>query len=228
MPVQENERYGKLITQKIIGKTKNRNKLWQCKCDCGNIINVPSGSLTTGNTKSCGCLHTESIRKSGEKLRLLNEYDLSSDYGIGYTSKGEPFYFDLEDYDKIKNYTWRYNPDGYLISLPFGELIRMHMLVMNSDGSHDVDHINHIKYDNRKDNLRICERYQNITHSKTRKDNTSGRKGVYWDKARYKWMAVLTYNKRVYHLGRFDTFEEAVEARKLAESEYHKEFACNL
>ena len=39
-----------------------------------------------------------------------NIYDLSNEYGIGYTSNTkEPFYFDLEDYDKVKEYCWSAN-----------------------------------------------------------------------------------------------------------------------
>lgn len=100
----------------------------------------------------------------------------------------------------------------------------MHILVMNSDGEHRVDHINHKTYDNRKSNLRIIEHYQNITYSKTYRNNTSGRKGVYWDKNRNKWMSTITYNKKTIHLGRFEKFEDAKEARIKAENEIHKEF----
>ena len=39
-----------------------------------------------------------------ETFKKYNTYDLSGEYGIGYTSKGEEFYFDLDDYDKIKDY----------------------------------------------------------------------------------------------------------------------------
>lgn len=36
----------------------------------------------------------------------LNKYDLTNNYGIDYTSKGDEFYFDMDDYEKIKNFTW--------------------------------------------------------------------------------------------------------------------------
>ena len=36
----------------------------------------------------------------------LNKYDLTNNYGIGYTSKGDEFYFDMDDYERIKNFTW--------------------------------------------------------------------------------------------------------------------------
>lgn len=164
----------------------------------------------------------------GQKLRTLNIYDLSGEYGVGYTSKNQPFYFDLEDYNLIKDYTWLYNEDNYVITIVNGKIIRMHMLIMDSNGTKDVDHRNHTTWDNQKHNLRICEHFENIIHSKTYSNNTSGRKGVYWDKSRDKWMASITYNKITKNLGRFDLFEDAVDARELAEIQYHKDFICDL
>ena len=48
-----------------------------------------------------------------------NKYDLSGEYGIVYTSNGEEYWFDKEDYDKIKDYYWRKDPHGYLRSQIF-------------------------------------------------------------------------------------------------------------
>lgn len=50
-----NQKFGKLL---VINKTTNRKRaqvVWQCLCDCGEYINVPTGALQSGNTKSCGC-----------------------------------------------------------------------------------------------------------------------------------------------------------------------------
>ena len=46
------------------------------------------------------------INRCKELFSKTNKYDLSGEYGIGYDSNGQKFYFDLEDYDKIKNYCW--------------------------------------------------------------------------------------------------------------------------
>jgi hypothetical protein len=224
--VEANKKYGKLTTLYKNGRSKNRNIIWHCRCDCGKELDVPSGSLTTGNTRSCGCLLKETARKNGIKSRKLNKYDLSGDYGIGYTTNGEPFYFDKEDYELIKNYTWSYNPEKYVQSSPFGKILKMHILIMSPPKGKVVDHINHITFDNRKVNLRVCERYQNSINTLTYKNNTSGRKGVYWDKARNKWMVCITANKKTYNLGRYDDFDEAVRVREEAEEKYHKEFRC--
>lgn len=41
------------------------------------------------------------INIENHNCKIFNKYDLSGEYGIGYTSKGEEFYFDLEDYKKM-------------------------------------------------------------------------------------------------------------------------------
>lgn len=225
--INENDRFGKLIALYPTDKRQDRCIVWHCKCDCGNEIDVKSTSLTSGNTKSCGCLSRETSRRNGINTRKRNEYDLSGEYGIGLTSKKEKFYFDIEYYDKIKDYTWSKNPEGYVISTPFGQILRMHILIMNPSKGHDIDHINHDVADNRKANLRECEHYQNIIATKTYSNNTSGRKGVYYDKSRNKWMAILTVNKKTINLGRFNMYDEAVKARENAERIYHKDFHYN-
>ena len=48
-------RYGNLVVEKYLYTNDKSQKVWKCKCDCGAYINVPTGSLTTGNTTSCGC-----------------------------------------------------------------------------------------------------------------------------------------------------------------------------
>lgn len=51
-------RYGKLIVCKLIGRNTRKRYLYECKCDCGNTKIVPQDLLTSGKTKSCGCLLT--------------------------------------------------------------------------------------------------------------------------------------------------------------------------
>ena len=238
--VTENQRYGRLVTIQCVGRSKNRNKLWECQCDCGNKIVLPTGSLSTGNTKSCGCLAKEwnhKISELGVDFRFkkgytlkddqepVNTYDLSGEYGIGYTPRGEQYYFDKEDYSLIEPYLWYRNDSGYVVAGTSGSKVSMHRLVTHCDDSElDVHHINHKVYDNRKSNLEVCKHYENIVASKTYSNNTSGRKGVHFDKSRNKWCARLTVNNKDYFLGRFDAFEEAVLAREAAERKYHEGF----
>jgi hypothetical protein len=90
-----------------------------------------------------------------------------------------------------------------------------------------TDHINRNKLDNRKCNLRIVNCSQNKMNIKLRSDNSSGVKGVYFDKQRKKWVAEIMLNKKKFHLGRFNNIEEAKLKRKFAEKQYFGEYASN-
>ena len=57
-----NQKFGRLLVIKYYGKSKDGHSIWECKCDCGNIINANARSLKTQNTKSCGCLHNEILK----------------------------------------------------------------------------------------------------------------------------------------------------------------------
>ena len=52
--------FGKLTVIRQIGITKFKSALWECRCDCGHVINVNSNALRTGHTKSCGCARADS------------------------------------------------------------------------------------------------------------------------------------------------------------------------
>ena len=54
------------------------------------------------------------------------------------------------------------------------------------------------------------------------KNNTSGFKGVYWNKEKGKWGAQITFRRKNYNLGRYDNIEDAVAARKAAEERFFK------
>lgn len=79
-----------------------------------------------------------------------------------------------------------------------------------------IDHINGNPSDNRIENLRDVSHSDNHRNSSRRSDNTSGVTGVYWATSKQKWAAYIRADKTL-ALGRFDTFAEAVAARKAAE-----------
>lgn len=154
------KKFGKLT---VLFRSENNiggHTAWVCKCECGNVKSIVANSLTKGVSKSCGCVHHNGKTKynsDGEDKETTNSYDLSGDFGIGYTNKQEPFYFDLEDYDKIKTYSWYISSHGYVVSNSKSmdgrkqHRIFMHRLVMGiCDSKQFVDHIYHNKTDNRK------------------------------------------------------------------------------
>jgi hypothetical protein len=58
--------FGRLTVLSKIGRIKGNAVYWECRCECGALVNVRASSLTTGHTKSCGCLNKEIITKHGQ------------------------------------------------------------------------------------------------------------------------------------------------------------------
>ena len=219
-----NQRFGRLLVLSkydVVGKGETR---WLCRCDCGNECVVSRGGLKGGKTQSCGCLQRE---RTSEIKRKYNTYDLSGEYGIGYTSKGEEFYFDLEDYDKIKDYCWCFNDQDYVVAHnKSGNNIRLHRLILNiNDKDIIIDHKNRRKNDNRKSNLRIATKSENAMNRPADIRSTTGYKGVH--KVGNKYTANIGLNNETIYLGIFDSMEDAAECRYRNEKEIFGEFAYN-
>ena len=88
-----------------------------------------------------------------------------------------------------------------------------------------IDHINGNPADNRICNLRECTTQQNNYNAKLSKRNTSGIKGVRFDKDRNKWEANLRINGKRTRIGRFNTLEDAKNAIENARRIHHGNFA---
>lgn len=61
------KRFGRLLVLKESGRGKQGQVLWECICDCGNVVVVKGDLLMNGHTKSCGCLHKEGLTKSNKQ-----------------------------------------------------------------------------------------------------------------------------------------------------------------
>jgi len=113
---------------------------------------------------------------------------------------------------------------GYISIGIDGCLYSAHRLVFlymtGKQPENEVDHINHIRSDNRWVNLRLASRIDNNMNKSLRADNTSGTPGVAWQKSRRKWHAKINVNGVFHFLGRFTDKKDAINARKQAEKKY--------
>lgn len=215
------EKFGKLVVlKKDVGRilnnkinNKGRDTYWICKCDCGKETSVRTTDLRNGNTTSCGCYRSESMRKT---MKKYNTYDLSGEFGIGYTSSGEEFYFDIDDYDLIKDVCWYTDKDKYIVGTYNGKSIKQHRMILNFPTCKDIDHINHCVYDNRKSNIREATRSQN--------NQNKNSLGVYYSKSKGRWIAELKCDGKKHYLGSYVDIEDAILARHDAENTYFVEF----
>lgn len=88
----------------------------------------------------------------------------------------------------------------------------------------ESDHKNGIKSDNRWENLRQATSIQNAQNRKRRINNTSGHKGVYWEKRYNFWYSCITVNKKTIYLGSFKEKQLACDAYDKAAHQYFGEF----
>jgi hypothetical protein len=141
-------------------------------------------------------------------------------------SKGYEAIVDDADYDWLSQWKWSFCK-GYALRRigPKGQqkAINMHRLILGYEGPLDVDHINGDGLDNRRCNLRLATRGQNLRNGRAR-PNATGYRGVYieWDGVP---AAAITINGKRKYLGRFKTLEEAARAYDNAVPKEHGEFA---
>lgn len=146
-------------------------------------------------------------------------------------TKGKVALVDDEDYESLSAYEWYADQkhSGYWYAartIKDGSHVLMHRQILGLDKwEHHVDHINGNGLDNRRANIRSCTIAQNQWNTGTRKDNSSGHKGVHLDRSSGKFMALIRVNGKRMYLGLFGEIEKAVRAYEEASTKLHGNFA---
>lgn len=149
--------------------------------------------------------------------RVSNEYIKNNDNVYKLIINGQhEVLFNVEDYDLVNQYHWNIS-DGYARS---GNIM-MHRLIMNFP-SELVDHIDHNRLNNTRNNLRTCNSLQNAFN----RDSKNAKYGVFGVRpVGKKWVARITYKGKKYNLGTYTNYNDAVNARINKELELYGEFS---
>lgn len=134
-------------------------------------------------------------------------------------------FVDDEDYEELSKHYWERHRQGYArqYQQPIGTpRLLMHRMIMKPGPGEFIDHINGLKWDNRRSNLRLATAAQNAAN-RPLKPNKSGYKGVYWIGYSYQ-AATMRKGKRI-ALGRFKDPKDAARAYNAAALEAFGEFA---
>jgi hypothetical protein len=138
---------------------------------------------------------------------------------------------DDKDFEELNSKKWSVHGKGRFLyavrnsSRPNRKIIRMHRYLMNPQVGFEVDHIDMNGLNNQRSNLRICTRSQNRCNSLKPKNNTSGFKGVSFQKSNKKFQATIKLNGKQSHIGYFNTSIEAAKAYDIEAIKIYGEFA---
>lgn len=169
----------------------------------------------------------EAIKPTQKKTR-----DIRIDGDLAYIplTRGFEATIDVIDVPIVDGKSWSYTPSGKTAyaktkMLVDGcmKVVYLHRLLLLPRSLH-VDHIDGDGLNNRRENLRIVTRSQNMQNQGLHKNNRSGSKGVSWRSSRKAWVAQISVNGVNRHLGYFKTIDAAREKYAKASIELHKEF----
>lgn len=96
------KRFGRWIVIRFSRLDVHKNAYWLCKCDCGTERDVVSSSLTTGDSKSCGCQRDElNSKRSKKEFGLSNFTSLYWNYFMGAKHRKLDFLLTKEDFREL-------------------------------------------------------------------------------------------------------------------------------
>ena len=143
-------------------------------------------------------------------------------------TQGKHALIDDEDYEKISGFSWythQTNRNLYACSCINGKLTKMQNFLMGKKKNMFWDHINRNGLDNRRCNLRLATKTENLRNSRKRKNASSKYKGVSFYKRDGVWQANIRVNKKLFYLGRFEKEIDAAKAYNDAAEQYFGEYA---
>ena len=193
------QRYGELT---VLHKAENHPRdtrggvWWHCKCSCGNECDVLASLLVTGRKNHCGC-------KTEEKNYYFKDI-------TGQVFNRLTALYPTKERSTKGQIIWHCRCEcGTEIDICYNELVHCNL---QSCGCKKKEHDSQMQsFLTRIDGTSL----DMIKSKKIPADNTSGVKGVYFQKG--KWIAKIVFQKKQFHLGKFERIEDAAEARKAAE-----------
>lgn len=185
--------FTKLLVKNFIGKG-----LWMCECLCGKIVFLKKNRLTSGHSRSCGCMKFDKLNSKRK------EY--SSWQHMKSRCKNDPGYSHVNVCER-----WINSFDNFIEDM--GQM---------PSANYSIDRIDNSKgYE--PTNCRWASKITQTINRDWNKNNTSGIRGVSYCSIRNKWIGQISIHGKNY-AKRFDEINDAVEFREKMFKQLHESF----
>lgn len=141
---------------------------------------------------------------------MKNKYETHGDVTAVFDAKGRTFLIDTKMIETVGQHKWFVDIDKNRVCMTTTHK-SLHRYLLGDD-CESIDHINRDRLDNRLSNLRACTVQENNFNRGVSKNNKLGIKGVCFDKYKGKYKATIGHNNKKYHIGYYDTVDEAKKA----------------
>lgn len=196
------ERFGKLTV--LRDYSLNGKRYAECKCGCGKVKTINYNSLRTGSTTSCGCAHILDVPN------LINKYGVKA---IKRTNKRNGLDMFLckcprcgKEFEVLQNNFWKNKSCGCIFTESRPKNMANGWKNVTSKGLEDGTQIFY------------------LFSGENQKNNTSGTRGVYYNKKIKKWCASICFKRKSIYLGSYEKKEDAIAARKEVEKNIYGKF----
>lgn len=196
----------------------SKSPKWICKCDCGNKVSVIAYSLTSGKTTSCGCYQKKNASNLGKKyIKQIYNFDDLCGKRFGRLTVIEAVQ------DRYGNGSVIYQCEcdcGKKVFVPSkhlkGGCVKSCGCLASETASERIFKLGLPQATCYK-GTKVC-----CLNNTIFKNNTTGVRGVYFDKQKKKYIARLNIQGKQHLLGAYEKLEDAKRAREQAEEELWK------
>ena len=197
------KKFGDLTVVSLSEPTPSGKRRWLCKCTCGNTTVVSEDNLKRGHTKSCGCRKNPDLTgKVFGKLTVIRLSDRRGPRGERTTPlwecRCECGAITYKSTDTLRN-------SGLSMC---AECAKKYAMSKAREGAGFID----------------GTQISRIIDPQVSTSNSSGFRGVYFEKRSNKWRARLKFKGKIMSFGSYTDFEDAVAARIQAVRTYFDEF----
>lgn len=208
---------------KALPSDMSRYRLTRCE-RCGHVIPALISHMKKNSPAGCSfCTCMNHLSTQPTLTCSFAKYDTYAVINIRWKNGTAQAYIDADDYDDVSKFRWRVSKKKnklYVITGSGKNQVYLHRFIMREvdvpDG-YEIDHVDGNSLNNRRCNLRVVSRLDNIHNTAVRIDNTIGIRGVSKCGKRV-WCTDFVYNKTRFYFKHWKTVEEAVWCRYVAET----------